>query len=76
MYIKQSEDIQFQWTLCTQVLYFNNFKGAITEYKGVLPCEGYDYEQDPEDITNPLPDPFSTKRMKLLNRPDVFLLYG
>ena len=22
----------------------NNFKGAISEYKGVLHCEGYDYE--------------------------------
>ena len=36
----------------------NNFKGATTEYKGVLHCEGYDYKQDPEDIANPLPDPF------------------
>ena len=40
----------------------NNFKGAITEYKGVLHCEGYDYEQDPEDIANPLPDPIFTRR--------------
>ena len=39
-------------------------------------CEGYDYEQDPEDIANPLPDPFFTRRMKLLSRPDGFLLYG
>ena len=39
----------------------NNFKGAITEYKGVLHCEGYDYEQDPEDIAHPLPDPFFYK---------------
>ena len=39
-------------------------------------CEGYDYEQDPEDITNPLPDPFFTRRMKLLSRPDGFMLYG
>ena len=31
----------------------SNFKGAITEYKGVLHCEGFDYEQDPEDIANP-----------------------
>ena len=31
----------------------NNFKAAISEYKGVLHCEGYDYEQDPEDISNP-----------------------
>ena len=36
----------------------NNFKGAISEYKGVLHCEGYDYEQDPEDISNPLLDRF------------------
>ena len=38
----------------------NNFEGAITECKGVLHCEGYDHEQDPEDITNPLPAPFFT----------------
>ena len=54
----------------------NNFKGAITEYKGVLHCGGYDYEEDPEDIANPLPDPFFKKRMKLLSRPDGFMLYG
>ena len=36
----------------------NNFEAAISEYKGVLHCEGYDYEQDLEDISNPLPDPF------------------
>ena len=54
----------------------NNFKAAISEYKGVLLCEGYDYEQDPEDISNPLPDPFFTRRMKLLSRPDGFMLYG
>ena len=53
-----------------------NFKGAISEYKVVLHCEGYDYEQDPEDITNPLIDPFFTRRMKLLSRPDGFMLYG
>ena len=54
----------------------NNFKGAITEYKGVLHCEGYDYEQDPEEMTNPLLDPFYTRRMKLLSRPDEFMLHG
>ena len=31
----------------------NNFKAAISEYKGVLLCEGYDYEQDPEDVIYP-----------------------
>ena len=54
----------------------NNFKTAISEYKGVLHCEGYDYEQDPEDISKPQPDPFFTRRMKLLSRPDGFMLYG
>ena len=53
-----------------------NFRAAISEYKGVLHCEGYDYEQDPEDISNPLTDPFFTRRMKLLSRPDGFMLYG
>ena len=39
----------------------NNFKAVISEYKGVLHCEEYDYEQDPEDTTNPLLDPFFYK---------------
>ena len=52
----------------------NNSKAAISEYKGVLHCEGYDYEQDPEETTNHLPDPFFTRRMKLLSRPDGFML--
>ena len=54
----------------------NNFKAAISLYKGVLHCEEYDYEQDPENITNPLPDHFLTRRMILLSRPDGFMLYG
>ena len=54
----------------------NNFEAAISEHKGVLPCEGFDYEQDLEDIANSLPDPFFTRRMKLLSRPDGFMLYG
>ena len=52
----------------------NNFNAAISEYKGVLLCEVSDYEKDPEDIGNPLPDPFVTKRMKPLSRSDDFLL--
>ena len=32
--------------------------------------------KDPEDIINPLLDPFFTRRMKLLSRPDGFMLYG
>ena len=53
----------------------NNFKAATFEYKGVFHCEGYDYEQDPEDIANPLPDPFFKRRMKLLSRVDGFMMY-
>ena len=54
----------------------NNFKAAISEYKGVLHCEDYDYEQDPEDNSNPLLDPFFTRRMKLLSRSVGSMLYG
>ena len=54
----------------------NNFKAAISENKGILHSEGYDYEQDPVDITNLLIDPFFTRRMKLISRPDDFMLYG
>ena len=54
----------------------NFFKAAISEYKGASHCEGYDYEGDTEDFSNPLLDPFFTRRMKLLRRPDGFMLYG
>ena len=54
----------------------NNFQAAISENKRVLHCEGYDYDQDPEDISNPLLDPFFTRRMKLLSRPYGFMFYG
>ena len=55
----------------------NNFKGAISEYKGVLHCEGYDYEEFPDEIMEaPLSEPLFTRRMKKLSRPDGFMLYG
>ena len=55
----------------------NNFKGAISEYKGVLHCKGYDYEEFPDEIMEaPLSEPFFTRRMKMLSRPDGFMLYG
>ena len=54
-----------------------NFKGAISEYKGVWHCERYDYEEFPEEIMEaPLSEPFFIKRMKMLSRPDGFMLYG
>ena len=42
----------------------NNFKGAISEYKGVLHCEGYDFEEVPDEIMEALlSEPFFTRRM-------------
>ena len=55
----------------------NNFKGAISEYKGVLRCEWYDYDEFLDDIMEtPLSEPFLRRRMKMLSRPDGFMLYG
>ena len=55
----------------------NNFKGVIFEYKGVLHCEGYDYEEFPDEIMEaPLAKAFFTRRMKMVSRPDGFRLYG
>ena len=55
----------------------NNFKGAISEYKGVSHCEGNDSEKFPNEIMEaPLSEPFFTRRKKMLSRPDGFMLYG
>ena len=55
----------------------NNFKGAISENKGVLHWQGYDYEERPDEIMEaPLSEPFFTRGMKMLRRPDGFMLYG
>ena len=51
----------------------NNFKSTLSDYKGVLHCEGYDYEEDPENLVE---GPFFTRRMKLYSRPDGFMLFG
>ena len=51
----------------------NNFRNTLSDYKGVLHCEGYDYEEDPENL---LQGPFFTRRMKLYSRPDGFMFYG
>ena len=37
----------------------NNFERAISECKGVLHFEVFDYDQDLKDFTDPLRDPFS-----------------
>ena len=51
----------------------NNFKSTMTKYKGVLHCEGYDYQEDPENL---LEGSFFTRRMKLYSEIDGFMLYG
>ena len=56
---------------------YNNFRGAISGYKGVLHCEGFDYEEFPNEVMEaPLSEPFFTRRMKMLSRPDGLMLYG
>ena len=55
----------------------NNFKGAISEYKGVLHCEWYNYEEFRDDIMEaPLSELLLTRRMKMFSRPDGLMLYG
>ena len=49
------------------------FKSTLSDYKGVLHCKGYDYEEDPENL---LEGSFFNRRMKLYSRPDGFMLYG
>ncbi len=49
------------------------FRSLLSDYKRVLHCEGYDYEEDPENV---VVGPFFTRRRKLYSRPDGFMLYG
>ena len=48
-----------------------------SQYKGVLHCEGYDFEANPDDTQDSLQcDPFFSRRLKMLLRSDGFTLYG
>ena len=51
----------------------NKFKNTLTDYKGILHCEGYDSEEDPENLNE---GPFFIRRMKLYVRVDGLMLYG
>ena len=56
---------------------FNNSKGAISEYKGVLHGEGYHYEEfSDKNMEVTLSELFFTRRMKMLSRPNDLMLYG
>ena len=51
---------------------YENFKGALLEYKRVLHYEGYDYEKFPDEIMEaPLSEPFSQREWKCLVEPMV-----
>ena len=55
---------------------FSTVSGGYLWIQGVLDCEGYDYEEFPEKIIETLlSEPFFTRRMKMLGRPDGFMLY-
>ena len=65
------------WLYAHNSYFSNNFRGAISENNGVLNCEGYDYEKIPDEIMEaPLFEPFFTRKMKMLLRPDGLMLYG
>ena len=49
-----------------------NFKSTLADYNGVLHCEEYDHEEDPDNL---LECPFLTRKRKLYSRPDGFILY-
>ena len=51
----------------------NNFKSTLSDDKGVLHCERYDFEEYPENLVE---GPFFSRRMNLYSRPDSFMLYG
>ena len=51
----------------------NSFKSTLSDYKVVLHCEGYDYEEDTENLLQGL---LFTRRMKLYSRTEGFMLYG
>ena len=56
-----------------QVLHFQ----AISGYRGVLHCKGYDYEDCTGQIMDaPLSEPFSARTMKVLIRLVGFMVYG
>ena len=77
VYINSQEYYNSNGLYAHKFYFSNNFKGAISEYKGVLHCEGYDYEEFPDEFMEaPLSEPFSTRRMKMHSRLDGFMLYG
>ena len=51
--------------------------GATSDYKTILHSDGYDYEEYPDEFLEaPLSERFFTRRMKMLSRPNGFMLYS
>ena len=76
VYIKNQQNYNSNGLYVHNSYISNKFKGAISEYKGVMHCEGYHYEEFSDEIMEaPLSEPFLTRRMKMLSRPDGFMLY-
>ena len=77
MYINNQQLLNSNGLYAHKSYISNNFEGAISDSKGVLHCEGYDYEEFPdENLDAPLSQPFFKKGKKMLSRPDGFMLYG
>ena len=77
MYVNNQQTYNSNGLYAYKAYISNNFKGAISEYKRVLHCEGYDYEEFPDEITEaPLSETFFTRRKKMLSRPNGFMLYS
>ena len=77
MYINNQQFYNFHGLYAHKSYLSKNFKRDIFEHKGVLHCKGYDYEEFFDDnMEAPLSEPFSTRRMKMLTRPDGLLLFG
>ena len=67
MYINNQQFYKFNGLYAHKNDNSNNFKGAISEYKGVLHCEVYVYEELPDEFMGaPLPELFSEGERKCL----------
>ena len=76
MFINQRQLYNSKGLYAHKSYFSKNFKGATSENKGVLHCQGYDYEELSDEIMEaPLSEPFFTRRMKMLSRLDRFMLY-
>ena len=77
VYVSNQQNYNFIGFYAHKSYNSNNLKGAISEYKGFLHCEGYNYEEFlDENMDALLSEPNFTRKLKMLSRPDGFMLYG